>query len=92
MSTATKTTYSLAGIAALIAAAWTIWPALDGLIFFEAEASDTQQLNRRQHYETRHDVAELQKALEPDEDESAKLQAEVDYYRDKIRELDEGEK
>lgn len=88
---AKKASYSVAGIAALAVAGWQLWPAIDGLFFFEVEAAEVLDIRKRQLYETRRDLARLKAEHESDPEEVAKLRAIEQYYADKLREIDNGE-
>ena len=83
---------SAASIAALAASAWGLWPAVDAAIFFESEATQTLAISMRQHYQTRMDIAEIRRDMAAEATDRAAWQAEMDYYRDRLRELDAGEK
>ena len=89
--TTTAASLSLAGIAAIAVTGWQLWPAIDGVFFFEAEASDVQTVNRRKHYETKRDIARLELKHETDPEDINKLKDEIDYYTEKLREIDDGE-
>ena len=84
-----KTTISLATIGALAVVGWQIWPVVDGVFFTQAEAADVAQVQRRVNYQDRVDIVELHLKHETDPEEIAKLQAEADYYRERIRKLDD---
>ena len=82
---------SVAGACTLAAALWTLWPAFDGIFFTEAEGADLADINRRQFYLNRRDIAELNLKHAVDEIEAAKFQAMVDYYEAKVARMNEGD-
>ena len=90
MNGGTKTTVSLTAACALAVGIWQTWPAVDGIFFTEIEAADFSEVARRRHYQTQIDVLVLQQKHAKTSDEIAALQDEIDYYRGKIRELNEG--
>ena len=77
---------------AAIVAIWQLQPVFDAVIFTEAEGADLAEINRRQHYRDRLDIAKLQLEHEVDADEIAQLKAEIEYYENRLRQMDEGEK
>ena len=92
MSLSAKTvTISVGSIAALAVSVWQLLPAIDAAVFFESEAQDTLAISMRQHYQTRHDIAEIRRDMAVEETDRLTWQAEMDYYRVRLRELDAGE-
>ena len=85
-----KTAISVSAVVALAVGGWQVWPAVDGIFFTELEAADFSEVARRRHYQTQIDVAELRKKHALTSEEIALIQDEIDYYRGKIRELNEG--
>ena len=85
-----KTAISFSAVLALAVGGWQIWPAVDGVFFTELEAADFSEVARRRHYQTQIDVAELRKKHALTSEEIALIQDEIDYYKGKIRELNEG--
>jgi len=85
-----KTAISLSAVVALAVGGWQIWPAVDGIFVTESEAADWSEVARRRHYTTQIDVLELRKKHAMTSEEIAAIQDEIDYYRGKIRELNEG--
>jgi len=69
---------------------WQLLPAIDAAVFFESEAQQTLAISLRQHYQTRHDIAEIRRDMSTDDNTRATWQAEMDYYRKRLRELDAG--
>ena len=82
-------TYTLGGLAALSATLWQLWPAFDAVIFTQAEASDVAQVQRQLNYEDKEAIAELKLKHEIEEHEIKALEAEIEYYRQRLRELKE---
>ncbi len=70
-------------------AAWQLFPMVDSLIFFEAEAAEVLDIRTRQLYQTRYDLAVLKAEHESDPEELAKLKAIAEYYQQKLLELEE---
>ena len=92
MSLSAKTvTISVGSIAALAVSVWQLLPAIDAAVFFESEAQDTLAISMRQHYQTRHDIAEIRRDMSVTQVDRETWQAEMDYYRVRLRELDAGE-
>ena len=91
MNGGTKTTVSLTALVALAVGVWQLWPAVDGIFFTEAEGADLADINRRQFYLNRRDIAELNLKHATDEIERAKYQAMVDYYDAKVARMNEGD-
>ncbi len=85
-----KTAISLSAVLALAVGSWQIWPAVDGIFFTELEAADFSEVARRRHYTTQIDVLMLRQKHAITSEEIAVIQDEIDYYRGKIRELNEG--
>ncbi len=91
MNGGTKTTVSLTALIALAVGGWQVWPAVDGIFFTELEAADFSEVARRRHYETQIDVLKLRQKHAITSEEIARIQDEIDYYRKRLNELNEGE-
>ena len=85
-----KTAYSLTAFCALAVGVWQTLPVVDGIFFTELEAADFSEVARRRHYTTQIDVLQLRQKHAITSEEIAMIQDEIDYYRGKIRELNEG--
>ena len=85
-------TYTLAGVTAAALSLWQLWPAFDAVIFTQAEASDVAQVQRQLNYEDKEAIAELKLKHEIEEHEIQALEAEIEYYRQRLRELKEVDK
>ena len=86
-----KTAISLSAVVAIAVGGWQVWPAVDGIFFTELEAADFSEVARRRHYETQIDVLKLRQKHAIDSAEMARIQDEIDYYRKRLNELNEGE-
>ena len=85
-------TYTLGGLGALAVSLWQLWPAFDAVIFTQAEASDVAQVQRQLNYEDKEAIAELKLKHEIEAHEVKALEAEIEYYRERLRELKEVDK
>ena len=90
MKGTTTTAASLSAVLAVAVGIWQLEPAIDGIFFSESEAADFSEVARRRHYTTQIDVLELRQKHAITSEEIAMIQDEIDYYRGKIRELNEG--
>ena len=89
-STKAKVATGTVSLATLIAA-WTAYQQVDEFIFFEAEAAEVQEIVYRQWYLDRLDIATLKRLHELEPSRQAALDAEIEFYRRKLLELDAGE-
>ena len=87
-TTGTKAGLASGGILVTALAMWQAWPMFDAIIFTQAEASDVAQVMRRVIYSDKVELAKLKLFHATDDAERAEIQSEIDYYTDRIRELD----